>query len=446
VDTKGWDAVFVSSVAVVNKQLAANMSHLITTFDFRQGNVHFYGDFGPWQVTLNGSGKLVRFETPMNHLTLELTAAGGKVTTMPFQNVKPVMEMQLSFIGNPSNSQVKELRFNCTVKGSKPGDQTPGAVTTVTPDASGQISENNPDTAAAWGLLNEHLPELFIANRDSLNYVFAQVNLVPPASDSWLAPKRFEYLYVNPVAGNTGFLAVLAVTTDRDISGLKLEIDGSLLDTTHEVFVAISEGLFLQQVIMPSLPSAFGNGATAANFVYQAATPTSGQIVNQGQLSAGSVREGAIDYYPKINSLSITIDGDKAVTVTNGSFDITGLLNAYVTYDVTVRNAFHYDTATNTFSFLNDPNPSVNYDKHVPWYDYVFALIGGAIILAIVDTVISLVTDSIADSVSHSTGSGGQNTVAQAGAIVVAWNGLEHIQVQSATLAQAFSLCGQYRS
>jgi hypothetical protein len=268
-DIKGWDAVFVRSLVGVNEQLAASMHQLVSTFDLTKDRIRISGTFGAWQIVETGSGKLLRFETPITSGTLEVTLPDGQVSSHDLSGIRPLMEMQLAFINNTTGGTQTELKFNCTLVGSGPGDQTPGAVTTVDPDTAKKVTD--PEVTA---LIRAYLPEVFIANREQLAYPFAQVNLVPPASASWLAPKYLAYVYLHPTTGQLGFLAILSHTITRDSATLPLEVDGELLDTTHEVFLLLSNRLFLEHQILPMLSVAYGHGATPGNFAVKNVTKT----------------------------------------------------------------------------------------------------------------------------------------------------------------------------
>jgi hypothetical protein len=237
---------------------------------------------------------------------------------------------------------------------------------------------------------------------------------------------------------------IYSILTDREFPQEIPAIDGELFDMQDELFLMISGGQFLKNVVMPMLPGAYGNGATASNFIYQAIDDTAGKIINNGEINCGSVKEGLTHYHPKINALDISIQNNSLISKAAGKFDITGLAKAYVTFSMTTTNPMVYDPNTNNISFKADPNPKRNYKKHIPWWEYVVSIIGGAVILAIVDTVISLVTDSISKSVSNSIGSSGKNSISDNGSCIVEWNGLQHFQVKDAGLSTAFYMRGNY--
>jgi len=438
-NTLGWDIVCVSTIDKANVQLAKNMAKLVTSFSYVSGNFSISGEFDVWRIVPNGSNTLLRFECPVKTGSLVITRKDGRQTTTDISGIVPELELQLSFISNASDANVKDLKFNCVVKGKQPGDRTPGAVTIVNPDVSGKItSESDPVT---WGLLNNYLPDVFISNRAKLTYVFAQVNLVPSGADSWMAPKKFIYTFKKQSGSDRGYLCVLSVVTDRDISALQPDIDGSLLSASDDVFVLISNEQFLKHYLMPALPGAFGHGATAGNFEYKSLGGTSGKIINDGHLSCGGKKWGLFTYYPEITSLSMFVDDSNIKSVASGDFDLSGLPGASVTFTVNSSVQCNYDKAANKITFSAGSH-SVNYEKHIPWYDWMLAVIGGPIILGVVDLVIALVTNAVSSSVADGVSASGNLSALSCS--VVAWNGAANMQVSSAGLSQAFYIRGTY--
>jgi len=429
-DTHGWDTVCVCATDQVNVGLRQHLSGLHTGFAYSDGLVSFEGTFGPWQVVPGGSAKTVRFQTPVTSGELVLLGQSYDLA-----GILPELDLQLAFVENQTASDVRDLVFDFRVSGSGPGDTTPGAVTTITPDASGAVPSSSP----AWGALHDLLPQLLIANQEKLAYVFASVNLVPPGAASWLAPKAFDYVYVQPVAGGSGYLAVLAVVTPRDTSALPRVVDTSLLDGAHALYFLISPGLFLANVVLPTLPAAYGHGAALGSFAVQDAA-----VRNTGPLDCGSFREGLIDYYPHLDSLSISVDGNQLRSSASGAFDITGLTEANVTFSLGATNTCTYDPSGRTLSFAADPDPRHDYQVNIPDWERWIGAIGGPVVLGIVYGVTTAVTSSVADSVSSSLGAGADLSIASAAPVAVAWPGLSAFDVQDAGLADGFYLRGAF--
>jgi hypothetical protein len=343
--------------------------------------------------------------------------------------VTPIMELQLGFIENVNAKGESNLKFNCSVVGSNPGDRTPGAVTMVTTDTSGKL------TGMAKSILHDNLPKCLIANKDKLAYIFASIG--NPSKENWLTPKRFAYMYAQPVSGSEGALTVLGVTTDRDISGLQKNIDPTLMNGQYDYYFMMSPELFLEHIVMPGLPQAYGHGTNAGSFRMSGSS-----IVNNGNIGCDSHKWGLVTYYPNLTSLNINIQSNSLHTSADGRFDITGLANAYVTFSIGSTNQFVFHPDQKTVSFDADPNPTKDYSKHIPWYDWVGAAIGGLVILGIVAGVMYGVTAAIASSVSSSVNTGGNLSVAQFAPYNVGWNGLTDFDVKDAGLSDAFYMRG----
>ena len=122
---------------------------------------------------------------------------------------------------------------------------------------------------------------------------------------------------------------------------------------------------------------------------------------------------------------------------TSGKFDVTGLLNAYVDISASSKLESTFNQDTQEFC-ITTVSHSSDYDKHVPWYDYVFAAVAGLVIAAIVDVIIALVTDGISDSVKASIET--QGNFISGIPDVILWLDKNDHKVQVADLAQVLYL------
>ncbi|MEW7980458.1 MAG: TULIP family P47-like protein [Candidatus Sedimenticola endophacoides] len=282
---------------------------------------------------------------------------------------------------------------------------------------------------------------MFISNKDQLSYIYAQINLALNSSISWMTPQKYIYAYKENSDHNRGYLAVYTVLTDRDISQLNTSLDGSLLDDSSDVYMLVSNEMFMRHILQPTLPDAFGHGATAQNSVYKTTGGTEGKIINNGNLSCGKTKWGLIYYYPEVTSFTIIVDNDQLKSTSNGDFDITGLAGASVTFTVKSTLNCSYNSANQKLTF-STASHSTDYSKHIPWYDWIAGVIGGEIILGIVDLVVELVTNGIADSLSHSVSAAGG--ISTESVEVVSWTGINDLNVAQAGLSQALYVKGTY--
>ncbi|MFS1519398.1 TULIP family P47-like protein [Bacillus sp. SCS-151] len=264
-----------------------------------------------------------------------------------------------------------------------------------------------------------------------------------PEELSWLAPKMVKYLYQEPSKGGLGYLSLLSVNTNKNIDDLPEAIDSTLLKENYGVFMLISNELFLKNMIICELPDSFGNGATSSNFVYAPTTGTIGEIQNNGNLSCGTVKWGADTYHPKLTSLSIFVQDNDLLFEASGEFSVTGLANASVTFTISSKNKCRFDPIKKEIYFVKDPNPSISYKKHIPWYDYVLGILAGAVPLMIIDIVIDKVTSKVSESVRNSLYSGNATSfVNDLSVNFITWNGLKDLSVEEAGLSESFYIRG----
>ena len=423
----GWDTICVIAADYINTQLGRNLGQLIQTFDYSAtdpfaGPYTIKGTFGPWQLVPGGSNTLVHMNIPIT--SGSVTLASGASTDISGMAV--VVEISLNLLPAQSDQSLTQLTFNFQQAGKVPGDTTPGLVTPVT--------FSDPNNTGKGSFVETAVVQVLIANAREVSFVFATIGLVQPNVNTWLRPVKSAYTYTQPVGQGSGYLSILSVTLDREISGLSTELDTSLISSSFLVSIAISSDLFLQNVVMPMLPSALPN-TDASTFKF---VPGVG-IQNTRSFPTPGVTAGAITYHPQVDSLTISSTDNYLANSVQGSCGLD-MPNASMDFTVAAKNVLSYNAANNTLSYQPDPNPTTSHTNNIPWYDYILIALTGGIGLAIFAIVVPIIANEIANTLNSSNSSG--ITLTQTPPQTVQWQGMQNIQVGDAGLNDLFYLRG----
>jgi hypothetical protein len=338
-----------------------------------------------------------------------------------------VVAVQLTLLPGQMSDNARDLKFDIRSLGEIGMPSQPGTITPV----SLQGTEGKLD-AVQCALLMITLSGSILKNVAQLTYVFATINLVPPSENNWLTPVHCAYAYMSR-DNAPGALAILSVTTDRNITGLPLQVDGRLLSPGYDASFGISKELFLKNVIQPALPAVFGNGTKPENFVYN---PALGCIRNTQIIKMNGVKSGAITYYPEISYCQIGTSGSGLVSKYEGFCDLKAGIS--MKFWVDPRNEAIYKNDIKTLVFLADPNPNNRNEVHIPWY-WFFA---GLIVRAVMELIVRAIGNSIAEAVSKDAGK--YITLIKNPPAFVHWTGTDKLDVQKAAVNVGFYMQGNY--
>lgn len=377
----GWDIVLVNTIDKVNLDLKKYIQKNEVTFDYKDENTSATLTFNNWEIIPGGASKLLRMKTLVKEG--RLTYMGKDIN---LDGICPLLEVQLSFVNSKQNPDIKKLNFSFLVQGEYEGDQKNGAVTIINPDMNNIIQPGS----ISYQILKIILPLMFIQNKAKISYVFAELNT--SSTIPWMQPEKFKYSYFSPAITNSkGFLVIFSVVTNREITELDELIDGKVLDNENSEFTLISEGLFLENVIMPELPGTFGNGATTNHFFFESTSHTTGMIKNNMDLKCDRVKSGLIWYYPKITSLNIKVESDRLLMNGNGKCPIEGIPGGYINFDFKVNNQFFYNQTNKSIEFISNSSPKVTTKLDIPWWVWLNPIWGG---------IIHIIASDIASSIA----------------------------------------------
>jgi len=336
-----------------------------------------------------------------------------------------------------SSSGTQSVVFSFKTNSPTPNDQD-GTIYVANPDASGLLAQRDPSGQAA-SIISQWLGEVFVANADKISFVFATI-ILNPQGMAWLSPKATSLSYFQSTDGKTQALGIQSLTqASWGPSGLATAIDPSLLNGQQGYFFALSPAVFLESLLLPNVATALKIAPSALNFNPPPSSdkPESCSITNTSPISIGSVSSGGIDYYPQLNSYSVVISGSQIITTASGQFDITGLHDAYVTFDnLSIVMELSYDQAKKTVSFNVVSKTSPSTDEHIPWYEKEITWIVpvvGLIVNMVMDIVVAAVEDAVTSAVTNS-GQLSINTIPIASAV---WAGLDSFNATDVELSSA---------
>ncbi|MEV0094835.1 TULIP family P47-like protein [Streptomyces sp. NPDC050738] len=422
----GWDTVSALSIDAANRSLAQNSARLVTQFKVSGETLgtsyELQGEFGTWRIVPGGSGNILRVVVPIAAGTIRPASAGP----VDLAGSSALVDVSLELLPT-ADGRSQNLVFAMHQAGRVGVPSIPGVVTPVRLNAS-------PATANTLGPVGEGLvlnavAGALAAHASEVSFVFASLNLVPPASGSWLTPVRSAFVYQEP-RGRSGQLVIMSVTTDRDISRLEHTVDPELFATGDELAFAMSQDLLLTKLIAPALPQVFGGGSGPGCFGYDAGRHI---ITAARRFATNSVKEGAIWYTPQVGSLSVGVVGGQLALAVSGDCDLKAGIS--MNWWITGQYPMAFDRTGQRVSFANSTGSRSGHSASIPWWFWA----GGPLVEAITEVVVTMIADSLAGDLSAHLGSVGLGSLA---AQSVHWQGARAFSASLARLNGALMVNG----
>lgn len=415
-DIAGWDTVSVVSIDRVNDSLAEAGDTLIRAFDYTDGDISVRGEFAPWKIAKGGSMRLLQVHTPITSATISGLPGGRSVE---ISDVVIGVEIGLKFLPSKDNAEVHELRFDF--------DERPnGEGVPVYPK--GIMSGGDDLDPILAQILPQAIASCIAANAGSINYAFAKIGVAAPSSAAWLAPVNCNWRYMETGNGH-GYLAIMAVVTDRPIDKLSDNIDPTILKGDGGAFFVFSNELFHRAVLAPYLQQSFRHGA---RFAYKANPP---RVVMTHKATLPSQKTGKWPFnyviHPHINAMTFKTENGKLHVAASGRADVSG--SYYLDYTHDSRMPFTVNPKTKAVTFAKDPKPSLTHK--VSAQNKVMEFLFGWLIRLIAGFMSTAITGLIAGTGSRLTG---MTTPPPA---VLGWSGVRPFMLSDARLEGNFIFC-----
>lgn len=388
VKTFNFDYTFALGVDEVNEILKANMAPLDMEVQYSHKDpdsgavTSFAGRLSPWTLVSGGGDKLVNFVVPFQagYISVE----GGPPSldgSWDLTDVSVEVQLNLGWLG-PGDS----------LQGEGSGDATRlvlGLTNTTDKAQAGYVAaiqvfdpdSNLNDLSSA--LLKEFMGEILVNSRDTLQFVFADINPTPPDVSSWLKPTSWDYYYV--AAGDNSAFAFLCML-DGDQLPSQPSFDSSVLSSESNAFLLISQQKFFQHVVLPSMQATFPG---AAFDVGCNAEGVACEVSNTKDFTVDKVATSTF-------TVGVSDQGDGLQTDSAGGgplkflFGLAKLPNASYWWKLQTINKLVFQDQSISFAEDADAKPQTGHTIH--WYDWVLLAVTGITNVAgLVSAIINLV-------------------------------------------------------
>jgi hypothetical protein len=366
VKTLGWDTVFVADIREINQALAQNAGQYVETFRFEEHGFHIEGAFGAWEIVPGGAGDLLDLQITIATGTLSME---GLAQPIDLAGVKVVLTVSLRFLPAPGAPQTKVLTFHF----DSVADHN------VTAPGAGVVSFNK--TIAPEGLLTPlqqtavgmAIASALVHNAAQISFVFAAVNPLAATQAPWLQPHDMAYCYADVVGTGAQMLSILCVNSERPIGALPRQFDPGLFAPDQNAGLALSESLFLANVLIPALAATFQT--SASNF----RLGTVPGLSQQGVLLANPFRLPAVHkagqtYRPSVHALAAVVEDTRVQLQLSGNCDMK--MGIRMDFQASSTLGATFTPATGTLAFATLGPPVFHKQIHVPWYDHLFDIFG----------------------------------------------------------------------
>lgn len=404
--TNGYDYAFALSRDEVNAILAQNLQSKTvevkynTTDPDSQSTITMDFTLSPWEIVSGGSGTLLNVSLPVKEGYLEMEGGALPSGSFDLTGVSVIIQIELGWLGTGDQQQAS---------GSGNTDHLIFSPSTTQKGNPGYVSEVNildPDgqlNTIAKGILSTTVVDALIADKKTVQYIFADINPTPGDVGTWLKPAKWQYYYVDSKTGPSA-LCFLCQLSDKAFPP-QPTFDANNLDSANNSLLLISQEVFFRNVVLPGIQSSFpGAGFSVSVNPEEAVT-----ISNTGGFTVGKVQASHF-------SVTTSNQGDGLTVNASGGgslkflFGLAKLPGASYSWSVQATNPLQFSSPNLTFQ--EDKNPTVHHDQTIHWYDWVLlAVIGITDIAGVVSFILDEVNDFYDDSASM--GVGNINTTLQ---------------------------------
>ena len=442
-DMGGWDVIYASNITQLNKVLAQSSQELLPTFSYTNDamGIAFSGTFGAWSIRPGGTANRINLQVPINQGVLN----GCGYSNFSLNGVQPLLNVALTLMQSQSFPDEEDVVFDFKEITTDPSTAKDGDIYIANPDESGLLKKNDP-LGIVSSILRDNLPKCFIANAEKISFIFASV-LMEPDTQPWLKPKATSISYFESSDGKTQAIAIKTLTqAPWSSDGLPIAIDPSLLTAKNTLFYALSKAVFMQNLLLPSIPKSFGPDIKASSFAFNGPTQPNQQnnctITNTENIKLPSVENAGTHYHPIITHFKMEIRNNQIVSTASGKFDVTGLKGAWVEFNnLQVVNKLSFDPVSQKIIFITVSETEPSVEQHIPW-EYWFLLIGG-LIGVIVGLIIKVVVTVIEDAVEDALKGEGDLSIVNIPLSTAVWAGETGFSATEVSLAEALVLRGE---
>jgi hypothetical protein len=370
--TKGWDTISIVRQEQINSDLAGIWPTIDSSFSYKSTDLSIKGVFASWKIVNGGGGRILRLELPIKSGEFAL-----KDQKMNLAGTSAIIEVTLSLL--PAVSSVSVLKSQYKRLAKSRADMVANQDGWVLP-----IKFIDPDNILGpyATVALDAIVSFLLENPQNFELIFAEINFAKSGSPDWALPKKCTYAYLD-----SGYLAVLAVCSNKDISNLPLDIDVSGMPLGRSSFYIMSAELMLLNLIMPGLISIYQNCSSAAFFM------RGQEMLNNKELRMHEIKSGAIYYTPvvyKEKNVS-RIEGSRIKIYYDGKCDLYAGINMYWNGSVRMNCVLEDKGA---ISFYQDGS-SFNHHEDIPWYLKWLS----PIVSIIVAIVVSIISDDLIASI-----------------------------------------------
>jgi len=339
----GWDTASITDVKLVNASLVARQNELITEFDFKERNLHFYGTFGPWEILPGGSLQLLRLRIPVKNGKLKGLPA--RRTSVDVSGTALIVKIALRLLPAPDGSDKQNLCFDFTSRATNSADDP--VLPLDVEDPTGRLSDLQKN------LLRTAAAACLSAHGDDVSFVFASVQTRGSTTGSLLATPFTDWCHVITSEGRQ-YLAVVGSLTKP--TGRIDKFDPALIAKSGSAYLVLSNRMFMNRLLLPTLNSDF---RPKSKFVSKG-----GKIKNARPIPLPAQKYGLKNLHPMINKITFGLKPAALSCVVSTKTDIG--LGAVLTCNLDMTMPFSFDAKSRHVTFKPDKHPKESHTANLP--------------------------------------------------------------------------------